>query len=359
MKADDISAAIYEYKSQNLRDPYLLTLHPDDLDQIRKEVGILPGAMPISIYGINSAVSDRVLRGEILFDKNLASLPALPHDLVAEPVLGWRCWAVLEPQSLQVDRSNAKEFVRLVREGRTERDLFAAKLAGVGYSSFWSLTPVQAICNQNTSHEAPHRDCQCGIWALKDEATMREQLAHYASQYSGRMAYGQVQLWGRVFEHQRGFRGQYAKPVSLTVVGCDPETVEALGAFYGCEAIAGEPLPNTETIEVTALGSTTRTFIPSFPPGTVFSGGQVTMTVTPYAPSNPYSTFATSLAASSAPIFFPPEEPRRRLWRDLWRWFNSVSAVGNYALFFFIGHGISLLAATVSSLAALLLWCLP
>jgi hypothetical protein len=57
-------------------------------------------------------------------------------------------------------------------------------------------------------HEAPQYDCQCGFYATKEPD---EQWATYS------VVYGKVALWGRVIEHERGYRAQYAYPLELWV----------------------------------------------------------------------------------------------------------------------------------------------
>jgi hypothetical protein len=57
-------------------------------------------------------------------------------------------------------------------------------------------------------HEAPQYDCQCGFYATKEPDE------HWAT-YSA--AYGKVALWGRIVEHERGYRAQYAYPLELWV----------------------------------------------------------------------------------------------------------------------------------------------
>lgn len=144
-------------------------------------------------------------------------------------------------------------------------------LVGQAYAEPWPpYTPFVGRCGFVTprGHEA-HLDaegvfqpapifaCDCGVHALKSEADMiarrdldweryRHQYGSYDRHYRpGFRAWGPVKLWGRVIEHEIGYRAQYAYPASLT---CDNEQVATLVAkVYGvpCGFKAGpEKLPD-------------------------------------------------------------------------------------------------------------------
>ena len=59
------------------------------------------------------------------------------------------------------------------------------------------------------SHELPHSDCTCGVYAAKN----REHLRQFG--YEGRGIHGEVYLWGTVVEHKLGWRAQFAYPKNL------------------------------------------------------------------------------------------------------------------------------------------------
>lgn len=65
-----------------------------------------------------------------------------------------------------------------------------------------------AKCFAMRGHEAPHRDCNCGIaayYSLPEEPDLPAPDA----------VWGLVVAWGRIVECERGFRAQYARPVAL------------------------------------------------------------------------------------------------------------------------------------------------
>ena len=86
-------------------------------------------------------------------------------------------------------------------------------------------------------HESPHIRCTCGIYAMKrlDHVLVRFRCA----------VYGEVYLWGKVVEHEYGWRAQYAYPKTLILnveagsrVG---DSLEGLTA-YGADIYIGNTL---------------------------------------------------------------------------------------------------------------------
>jgi hypothetical protein len=115
----------------------------------------------------------------------------------AEPILAWRVW-------------------RYTRGG-----LLTPMVHRSQEDSWWPKRPLPARCVKgyrvlgewiNYAHqkhkEVPDIDCRCGYYALRRFSSL-------ALQYvSGRDAifYGVVALWGRIVEHEGGYRAQYAEP---------------------------------------------------------------------------------------------------------------------------------------------------
>jgi hypothetical protein len=61
----------------------------------------------------------------------------------------------------------------------------------------------------HNTHESPHSDCTCGVYAAKKIEHLRQ------FGYKRRGIHGEVYLWGTVVEHTRGWRAQFAYPKSL------------------------------------------------------------------------------------------------------------------------------------------------
>jgi hypothetical protein len=72
--------------------------------------------------------------------------------------------------------------------------------------------PLAAVCsagNAHDAHEPPHLDCTCGVYAAKDREHLR------GTGYEPLGIRGEVNLWGTVVEHERGWRAQFAYPKNL------------------------------------------------------------------------------------------------------------------------------------------------
>jgi len=57
-------------------------------------------------------------------------------------------------------------------------------------------------------HRVPANDCTCGVYAWKsiDKGRIKDDALH-----------GEVYLWGKIWEHEIGYRAQYAYPKSLVI----------------------------------------------------------------------------------------------------------------------------------------------
>lgn len=122
-----------------------------------------------------------------------------------EPLIGWRVWYV-----------------------STDRDQL--RLASPNRMAVWE--PYRALEARHVG-ELPGGLCHaCGIYAFRSLNDLRRTVAAQFD-YRGATPWvaGQVWLWGKFAEHQRGWRAQYAYPAKL-VYGheCD---AQALAAAYG------------------------------------------------------------------------------------------------------------------------------
>ena len=69
--------------------------------------------------------------------------------------------------------------------------------------------PLAAKCgagNTHDAHEVPQTDCTCGVYAAKNVEHLRK------IGLDRRGVIGEVNLWGKVVEHEQGFRAQFAYP---------------------------------------------------------------------------------------------------------------------------------------------------
>jgi hypothetical protein len=78
-------------------------------------------------------------------------------------------------------------------------------------SKAWRPREVaQATCRLAWSHEAPNADCSCGLHATRDIDYLRRTRCP--------AVLGRVALWGRVIEHEHGYRARFAYPQRLRLI---------------------------------------------------------------------------------------------------------------------------------------------
>ncbi len=106
-------------------------------------------------------------------------------DLVA-PILGWRVW-------------------RIAVDG---------ELVSAYTPAGWPCgAPIAARCYEHPGeHEAPDEQCVCGVYACDDANA-----ALFYAHRSGSAVVGRTKLWGRVVEHEAGWRAERAYPESIYV----------------------------------------------------------------------------------------------------------------------------------------------
>ncbi len=124
--------------------------------------------------------------------------PATGSVLVGEPVVGWRTWNLSD-------------------------DAFGPRLwpAGSGGDLPWPpRRPVEARCTiprwlaKGGPHEPPGLRCRCGVYAARSlDVFGRERPA-----WPPPTVVGRASLWGRVVDHEQGWRGQFAYPSRLRLV---------------------------------------------------------------------------------------------------------------------------------------------
>ena len=140
---------------------------------------------------------------------------------VAAPYLGFRHWHVagdrlysIGPQPLDDVRCPSGSSVT----GRVE----------------WPIEQLTAFpC---ATGPAPDLDCTCGIYAtrrLRDPGSAWRSGPQYAVHVVGAVA-----LWGRVVEHESGYRAQHARPVALL----EGFGVETVAGVYGVPVLSVDEL---------------------------------------------------------------------------------------------------------------------
>ena len=109
----------------------------------------------------------------------------------AEALIGWRVWCLVE-----------------TRDG--------PRLASVIKDELWPHGgELIARCHERGRHDAPEENCTCGIHAARDPATVWTYLRGRNDPPTVGRALGRVALWGRVVEHEHGWRASHALPLDI------------------------------------------------------------------------------------------------------------------------------------------------
>lgn len=112
-----------------------------------------------------------------------------PIATLPEPIHAWRTWTLVG--------SRDGSYVRL------------APIAGDGRP--WPpRRPAEASCTRHRSHVRPELDCTCGLHAVESPDELRRT--------RDPAVLGTVALWGRIVEHERGFRAALAYPQRLRLL---------------------------------------------------------------------------------------------------------------------------------------------
>lgn len=108
---------------------------------------------------------------------------------LTEPILGFRTWTLAGSSGLG--------------------DVRLLPIAGTGKA--WPIRePLQAECAKRGKHRVPGLDCSCGIHASHDADPLRRT--------RDPAVLGSVALWGRIVEHDHGFRAEFGYPQRLGLV---------------------------------------------------------------------------------------------------------------------------------------------
>jgi hypothetical protein len=117
------------------------------------------------------------------------TLEGLSVDTASEPIVAWRAWA------LTGHRDGTELLLRPVaKRARTWRP----------------REVVEASCRTSRWHEAPDPACTCGLHGTHGLEVLRKTKCP--------AVLGRVALWGRVVEHEHGYRAQFAYPQRLRLI---------------------------------------------------------------------------------------------------------------------------------------------
>ena len=117
------------------------------------------------------------------------TLEGLSTDTASEPIVAWRAWA------LTGHRDGTGLLLRPVaKRARTWRP----------------REVVEASCRTSRWHDAPDPACTCGLHGTHGLEVLRKTKCP--------AVLGRVALWGRVVEHEHGYRAQFAYPQRVRLI---------------------------------------------------------------------------------------------------------------------------------------------
>jgi hypothetical protein len=125
----------------------------------------------------------------------------IPDGVV--PIEAWRTWRVFNGQLRSIN-SSLPWPAREAMHARCHRHAYS--YVQIPAKRFIPIEPQH-------KEDAPVASCRCGIYATATEEAAR----HIATTWCGEVL-GRVALWGRVIEHQTGWRAEYAYPIELGLV---------------------------------------------------------------------------------------------------------------------------------------------
>lgn len=149
--------------------------------------------------------------------------------IVREPIVGWRQWNFMYPHFLANLGNDTIYVPREKIEAHCEQ-----------YSTIGTL-----VLRKDHSEQAPHLTCMCGIYAYKEKPRLLREIRNI---YSGlRLVYGEINLWGKVIEHEDGYRAQFGYPKRLW---CTP-AIEPLAGWIGyVYGVPCEVMPSGDDEEI-------------------------------------------------------------------------------------------------------------
>jgi len=102
----------------------------------------------------------------------------------------------------------------------------------------YSTIGTLVLRKDHSEQQAPHLTCMCGIYAYKEKPRLLREIGNSISGFIphrqsleriARLVYGEINLWGKVIEHEDGYRAQFGYPKRLW---CTP-AIEPLAGWIG------------------------------------------------------------------------------------------------------------------------------
>jgi hypothetical protein len=140
-----------------------------------------------------------------------------------DPVVGWRYWKVTSGGLASLNVNGGYWPTRAAHHAQCKAMPFP---------------------NIHSPDVVPHELCSCGIYAARDLETLKDIVYPFADSLfrRRRIAVGEVSLWGRVIEGQRGYRAEYAYPKSLYLVSRNGDDAWCRFSEVALEGAYGVPV---------------------------------------------------------------------------------------------------------------------
>jgi hypothetical protein len=164
-----------------------------------------------------------------LTPSDLALDTALDTAAATECFVGYRMWPLKRtyPAGYLLTAANSQFDGTVTPNQKLTAGCKKHVYDGGHYITAWNGISPSSSASEPT-HEAPAAGCLCGIYAYKNAV----QLDHSDKPYAA----GEVYLWGRIIEHETGYRAEFAYPKRLTIVdgGAQASRIaDALSLAYG------------------------------------------------------------------------------------------------------------------------------
>ncbi len=131
---------------------------------------------------------------------------------------GWRCWTVLREEGLL-------------------RPIYQRGMIWKPRETYEAFCAAADTNRQRGVHPVPWKECKCGIWSVCHPMLLQEVSWNWKDDET--LVVGQVALWGRVIEFERGWRAQFGYPTHLYALSDDELLAQALRDRYGVPVAVG------------------------------------------------------------------------------------------------------------------------
>lgn len=180
----------------------------------------------------------------------IAPLPKLPTDFLTTPILAWRWWYVADGALRSIHQNpdpwmpcEIKVAMCLKEYQHTRRP----KMQDLEWALPLHDPDAMTKTIEIESTAPPDRTCECGIYALKnlDDAKkyydglsrtprfFRTPTGLVENAFPAHpIITGRLALWGKVIEHERGYRAQYAYPESFIAFDDDCQVASTIATAF-------------------------------------------------------------------------------------------------------------------------------